>query len=55
MCRACEEAKRAAIAFYDLMAKKIRQQQKLVRPIKPYPSKYHDRPWTGVPKEEAKP
>jgi hypothetical protein len=54
-CRACEEARRAALAFYDRLAAAIRIRETPAPPVPPKagdPGKYHDRPWAGVPKEE---
>lgn len=43
-CRACEEARRAALEFYDRMAASIRARTS-PKPVKPSSPKYHDQPW----------
>jgi hypothetical protein len=54
-CRACEEARRAALEFYDRMAASIRARyQTPPKPVKPHPAKYHDRPWRAEELEPPK-
>jgi hypothetical protein len=45
-CIACEEARRAAHAFYDRMAAAIRKHAYTRAPVRPKidPTRYHDKP-----------